>query len=353
MLIKKKVVKKLVALSVAMSMFCAAIPCYADEDYMVEEDISSLVTSNDNLKCIKANENEVGYSTKVSENMEYSCTFDMDNLRFCFVETVSNSNGKAIEQKKTYTNAIITENGGLDPCIKLSGNTYMLSDFKNNGTLTNRGGVMSGLIKAVNVYLSVADTAEKIKAVSNYKYNRKLESKGKGVGKGCYVTNQSETETKNKRSGNYRFGFTKFKNVGCEVAAVYNAMISLGRPERLSQTIYCFEAWSIEFASGWGKLGSNPLEISRYLKKKKVSYKKYTSFSSLKKAVAKRNKCRIIMSTWNKPITDGLHTFFVYKANKNLFKSYNWGYDFNPINKNILDEFNNGSGFIVGYLVWK
>ncbi|MDE6252719.1 MAG: hypothetical protein K2M78_08780 [Lachnospiraceae bacterium] len=54
------------------------------------------------------------------------------------------------------------------------------------------------------------------------------------------------------------------------------------------------------------------MEISRYLKKK-VSYKKYTSFSALKKAAAKKNKCRIIMSTWNKPITDGLHTFYVYK----------------------------------------
>ncbi|MDE5782262.1 MAG: hypothetical protein K2I03_12435 [Lachnospiraceae bacterium] len=114
------------ALSVAISIFCDVIPCYADEDYMLEEDISSLVTVKDNLKCIKANENEVGYSTKVSENTEYSCTFDMDNLRFCFVETVSNSNGKVIKQKKTYTNAIITENGGLDACIKLSGNKYML-----------------------------------------------------------------------------------------------------------------------------------------------------------------------------------------------------------------------------------
>ena len=80
-------------------------------------------------------------------------------------------------------------------------------------------------------------------------------------------------------------------------------MISLGRSERLSQTIYCFEAWSIEFAGGWRKLGSNPIEISRYLDRKKVSYKKYTSFSASKKVAAKKNKCRIIMSTWNKPIT--------------------------------------------------
>ncbi|MBD5137683.1 MAG: hypothetical protein HDT39_17380, partial [Lachnospiraceae bacterium] len=153
----KKIVTKLVALSVAISMFCDVMPCYADEDYMVEEDISSLVAVKDNLKCIKANEKEVGYSAKVSENTEYSCTFDMDNLKFCFVETVSDSNGKVIKQKKTYTDAIITKNGGLDACIELSGNTYMLSDFKNNGTLTNRGGVMSGLIKAANIYLSVAD----------------------------------------------------------------------------------------------------------------------------------------------------------------------------------------------------
>ena len=131
------------------------------------------------------------------------------------------------------------------------------------------------------------------------------------------------------------------------------AMIPLGRPERLSQTIYCFEAWSIEFAGGWGKLGSNPLEISRYLKRKKVSYKKYTKFSALKKAAAKKNKCRIIMSTWNKPMTDGLHTFYVYKVSKDSYRSYNWEGHSHVEERNKLDYFNDGSGFIVGYVVWK
>ena len=314
MFFRKKVVTRLVALVTVISLLGDAVPCYADVDIKVSmDDISSFITVKKNLKCLKANENEVAYSTKVSKNAEYSCDFDMDNLKFCFKETILDENGKIIKQKDTYTNAIITKDGGLDACIELDGNKYRLSDFENRSSLTERGGVMSSIIKAIDLYLSVADTAEKVKAVSNYKYNRKLESKGNGVKKGYYVTDQSETKKKNKRSGNYRFGFTKFKDVGCEVAAVYNAMISLGRPERLSQTIYCFEAWSIEFASGWGKLGSNPLEISKYLKKKKVSYKKYTSFSALKKAAAKKNKCRIIMSTWNKPITDGLHTFYVYK----------------------------------------
>lgn len=60
-----------------------------------------------------------------------------------------------------------------------------------------------------------------------------------------YLTDQSETNRKNYNCGNYRFGFTTFSGVGCEVASAYNAMIALGKTEILSETIYSFEKWAI------------------------------------------------------------------------------------------------------------
>lgn len=259
--------------------------------------------------------------------------------------------GTVIDTKEIVTDAIITETGGLDACIVIDGKEYMMSDYEDSSSIDNCS--ICSVIKVVDAYLAVAETAEKVKAKSNYKYNKQLENDGKGVGKGYYVFDQTNTTTKNRKAGNYRFGFTKFKNVGCEVAAAYNMVLALGDSERLSQTIYYFEAWAIEFAIGWGCLGSDPLEIYRYLKKRGYSYEKYTSFSSLSTAVSKKSNCKIIMSRWNSKKTDGLHTFFVNKSSKNCFYGYNWRYKNSSEKKTSLSSFNDGSGFIVGYIVWK
>lgn len=137
------------------------------------------------------------------------------------------------------------------------------------------------------------------------------------------------------------------------MASAYNIALALSDSERLSETIFYFEVWAIEFAIGWGKLGSNPLEIYRYLEKRGFKYNKYTSYSSFKSAVAKKSKCCTIMSRWNNPKSSGLHTFFVEKVKTASFNAYNWKYDTAYINRSSLDSFNDGSGFIVGYIVWK
>lgn len=323
----------------------------------ISDDDTVVTLTEEEIETINEMDDEIDleeYDIDLDEDdveIEYDCSFDMDELEFCFSAELIDESGEILETEVIYTDAIITENGGLDACIELDGETYMLSDYRNSEMLDNCS--LASLIKIVTAYLSVAETAEKIKAKSNYKYNKKLEKDGKGVKKGYYVTDQSDTITVNKKAGNYRFGFTTFGNVGCEVAATYNAMISLGEAEKLSRTIYCFEAWAIEFASGWGYLGSNPLEISRYLNKKGVSYTKYTSFAELKKAVKGKTKCKIIMSRWNTKKTTGLHTFFIKKTGTNSFRGYNWKGISGYSQQNSLNNFNNGSGFIVGYIVWK
>lgn len=183
-------------------------------------------------------------------------------------------------------------------------------------------------------------------------YNKKLEQQGNGVKYGNFITRQNETYLKDYKCGNYRFGFTTFSGVGCEVASAYNAMIALGKTEMLSETIYSFEKWAIEFAIAWGKFGSNPLQISTYLNKKGIGCSKITNYNNFKSQVEKQANCHIIMSRWNNSWTDGLHTFYIKKQDSKYY-SYNWVYSYATVDRNNIDDFNDGSGFIVGYILWK
>ena len=58
------------------------------------------------------------------------------------------------------------------------------------------------------------------------------------------------------------------------------------------------------------------------------------------------------MSNWNYPWTNGLHTFYINKRGTNYYDSYNWDYREVSVARNNLDAFNDGDGFIAGYIVW-
>ena len=292
-------------------------------------------------------------------NIIYDCSFDMESMQFTFSAMLLDENQNVIELDEMVTDAFVTETGQLDAYIDIDGETYLLSDYVSTSAIDEcLFGWLKALIKVVVVivvvYVVVAETAEQIKARQNYDYNKQLEKSGKGVAKNTYVTGQNRTNILNNSPGNYRFGFTTFSGVGCEVAAAYNAMIAIGKAEMLSDTIYSFEKWAIEFAIGWGNLGSNPLQISTYLKKKGIGYTKATNYSSFKSTIAGKESCHIIMSRWNDPWSNGLHTFYVNKKANDEFYGYNWKYyDNTPsLRQNSIDVFNDGSSFIVGYIVW-
>ncbi len=292
-------------------------------------------------------------------NIVYDCSFNMDAMQFVFKATLLNENGEPLEIEEMTTDAFVTDMGRLDAYIELDGETYLLSDYVSTDAIDE---CLFGWLKAlivviviVVVYVVVAETAEQIKSKSNYEFNKQLEANGNGVNKNTYITGQNRTNVHGNNPGNYRFGFnTGFGEVGCEVAAAYNAMIALGKSEMLSETIFSFEKWAIEFSIAWGKLGSNPLQISTYLKKRKIEYSKITNYSEFKSAVESNENCHIIMSRWNNPWTTGLHTFYVKKDANNEYYGYNWEYrDNTPSNKkDSIDVFNDGSSFIVGYIVW-
>ena len=295
------------------------------------------------------------------EEIEYRCTFDMNKLVFHFEAKLLDENGKVLETETIETDAIVTENGGLDACIVIDGQEYMLSDYDDASSIDNCSVLLTTIGSLIPVYLTVAETAEQIKAEQNLTYNKKLEKDGKGVGTNRLVYNQHDTKTQHYKAGNYRFGFTTFGGVGCEVAAAYNTLVALGEGKkvRLSEMIYVFEIMAVEFSIGWGYLGSSPREINRVLDPVKkaglLDYKKYTSWDSFNKAVTAKKNCHIIMSRWNNP-KPTLHTFYVKKESASAYYGYNWSdrYKTSRSKKQTnISAFNDGSGFIVGYIVWK
>lgn len=329
--------------------------------YDEEMEVVSVVATNgytgnngsifDNVSLTEDNDSVDEAEECEDSSINYECTFDMNELVFdCTIEIID-ENGSILDIQEIITDAIITENGGLDAYIVIDGQEYRLSDYESESSIDNCAKIT--LLDLIKIYLVVAETAEKIKAVSNYKYNTKLEENGNGVGAGYYVYDQSDKKTANKKAGNYRFGFTTFDKVGCEVASAYNTVLALGDSERLSTTIYCFELWAIEFSIGWGHLGSDPYEIYRYLGKHGYKYSMYTSYSKFKAAVDSKSSCHIIMARANKPATNGIHTYYIKKVNSTSYNGYNWEYSTSYKNKTSLDSFNNGSAFLVGYIVWK
>lgn len=237
----------------------------------------------------------------------------------------------------------------------------VLNQDSNTSKNTNsaiRGWRLFAFIVAVIVvvYVIVCETAEQIQAKKNYRANQNLEvdtEDGDGLAEGVLINSQHENVL-----SDYQFGFTTFGGVGCEVAAVYNLMIFLDRPEMLSETIYNFEKWSIEYAVGWGYLGSNPRQIYKYLRNRGIAYTKYTSLSRFRRAVANTHSDNYIYSAWNNPVSDGLHTFYLRRnttvEEDSTIISYT-GYNSSPdgtVPYNNISAVQNYFGpFIIGYII--
>lgn len=295
---------------------------------------------------------------KENYSLDYSCYFDMDALEYHLTISLLDVEGQVVDTESIVSPAIVTSTGMLDAYIEIDGETYLVSDLENqvlNDCIC--GWLVAAIIvvAVVVVYHAVTETAEQIRLKENYKYNQQLETDGKGVTLGNYITRQKETNNTGYNCGNYRFGFTTFAGVGCEVASAYNALIALGKSELLSETIKTFEKKAIEYAVAWGNFGSDPKAMTKFFDDRGITYSKYTSMSKFKTAVDKKTNCYIIMSRWNDPWTGGLHTFYIEK-NKSWstpYHSYNFQYkDPNTtVDKSEIDDFNNGDGFIVGYIL--
>ena len=119
-------------------------------------------------------------------------------------------------------------------------------------------------------------------------------------------------------------------------------MKTLGKSITLSYLALQFELSG--YVMLFGFFGSAPTHLYKCFSFANISYKMSYSLNTLSNK-AKYSKCAIV-SSWNKPITTGLHTFMVKYENKE-FVAYN-GYHNKKQDKN-LSNLLYSDRFIVGY----
>lgn len=158
---------------------------------------------------------------------------------------------------------------------------------------------------------------------------------------------------------NFRLGAASFGNVGCEVAATYNALKAIGRLPSLPSIIRTFETSGYILVNGYG--GADPFAIEEYFDSAGVNYIQYaenTSYLSFKNKVSSNdsNVWAYIVSFWTNGIKTSLHTvMFTVDSNGRLHTYNRYNDDTVSQTYNSLDNFDVDftNRFIVGYAVYR
>lgn len=148
-------------------------------------------------------------------------------------------------------------------------------------------------------------------------------------------------------------------DVGCEIAATYNALKLRGRIIPCSSIIRSFEKdgylMKNETVGDWG---SDPYAIGDYLDDNSINYTKYTTYELMKVLVdrsAGSSYDVYIVFFWNDAIDmfQGLHTVAFYtSASDNVIHVYNYSTKSSTVEtKNSFSSFVSGGKFIVGYQI--
>ena len=288
--------------------------------------------------------------------IECKLEFNPDDMQFVLDLYLLDAYGEVEESERIVSDAFVNEHYRLDSHVVLNEDySFYISDYYKQfakddcSIILIIAGVITGLIVT---YFVVSETAEFERAEYNFEANKELEASGNGMWREGRVFNQHEFNYPGHNSAYYSFGFTFFDKVGCEAAAVYNLLLSLGRIEMLSETIHNFTLYFMEIGFAFGYLGSNPVSIVRYLNAYDIDFIYEEEWDSFDRKINERQNCKIIMSRWNADYTTGFHTFFIEKISGN-FLAYNFeGNHKTPdATHTCLSEFNNGSGFIAGYII--
>ena len=156
-----------------------------------------------------------------------------------------------------------------------------------------------------------------------------------------YIFRQSHPSVADLRYGAIH---RRFADVGCGVAAVYNVMLFLGKPQAIPDIIR--DAESLKMPWLFGMFGTKPKSLGRYFSKMGVPYRQTDSAAQFREAL-KTAGCAVIC-TWNERKTDGIHFFTILRSGDS-FTSLNQYCDcdravlFSP---DAISE----SRFITGYL---
>ena len=153
----------------------------------------------------------------------------------------------------------------------------------------------------------------------NYNYNKQL-SQPSG-----FVYGQ-------KNYADWKFGYSNLSYAGCEVIAGYNVAKALGKNYTLAQVVLLYEALGIEIGAAQGYFGSNPYQISYFLKSTGISYTRVNNYKTFENKMKYSKDCYVILSLWNDESADSMiHTFMIDK-NSDYSKKYS-AYNFNTYAK--------------------
>lgn len=294
------------------------------------------------------------------------CTFHEETMKYTCTVTSAYGDGEETIESEAFADS----HGSLSTVIEIDGVRYNISDFYKPYALAELAGeepedgislcifgfIVAAVCAIVVTYVIVTETAEQVKAESNLQFNRTKDGYYNG-NTDEYIFDQEETH-----AAEYRFGYFGFAERGCEVAAVYNLLVYKNQGKPLSEVIYDFENWGIEFSVAWGYWGSNPRQIYVALKKYGIGYLAYSSGQAdysakdvfLKRVDPSPSGTAFITSFWNSPLTDGIHTIFVIKRGAHRFDGCN-------VSNNVTTDFESYAfmrefykdtrDFIIGYVI--
>ena len=153
----------------------------------------------------------------------------------------------------------------------------------------------------------------------------------------------------------FYIGNSRMSSVGCEIAAVYNAIKLRGLSISCSSIIRAFEKSGYLMTAGY--LGSDPYAIGEYFSENTAySLTEYTDYSSMNNLVSNNISSFnvYIVSFWNSSsLTDGLHTVCFYTQDGgNTLNVYNFSNNSTGVvSRSSFSSYVDSDRFIVGYYV--
>lgn len=213
-------------------------------------------------------------------------------------------------------------------------------DFNGYWYYTLSGYYKAKLSKCYNAYMQINFKSNYKKLENRYNKNKKLWN-----GYNYFINGQ-----KRGNIGKMVLGSNKVADVGCEAIAIYNAMKRKGKSVTLYIILSEIEMNSLTWFDLGGCLGVNPKDIYKYLKAHKMSYKKYTSFSSFEKA-AKNKKKTCIVGFKLKNSNFKVHTVALYWNGSKwiVYNRFNNSEGTESYSK--LSDLTSSKKFIVGYVM--
>ncbi|MCQ2521276.1 MAG: hypothetical protein MJ105_02760 [Lachnospiraceae bacterium] len=119
------------------------------------------------------------------------------------------------------------------------------------------------------------------------------------------------------------YGKERFSYSGCEVIALYNALLGLGHPRPLHELIYYFEKKGLLLQ---GSFGTSLLSVYRYLKRREESLSANVRLLTKQGAILKAlDSCDgMIFMFYNNQsdLSEMIHTIYIHVQKKETIKTY-------------------------------